>query len=106
MDRNEVDDRLWSAEQAAQRLGVSRQTLYAWLAQSDAGTLVIRGQGVTVEYLQTGPRGQGRIRIGNLEVERLRDLLRVRPQRLTQRRPPVPLQEFPGITVPLGRPAG
>lgn len=104
MSRELFDDRLLSTEQAAQRLGVSRLTLYDWLAKSDAGTLVIGGREITVEYLQTGPSGQGRIRIATHEVERLIELMRVRPQRQVQRRPPIRLQEYPGITVPLGRP--
>jgi len=50
---------LLSATEAARRLGISRLTLYQWLADSNAGTLVIRGQPVTIDYFQSGPRGQG-----------------------------------------------
>ncbi|NJS14424.1 MAG: hypothetical protein HC788_07160 [Sphingopyxis sp.] len=38
--------------------------------------LVIRGQPVTVNYLQGGPKGQGRIRIEAEEVERLKAAIR------------------------------
>ena len=78
--------------------------MYQWLADSDAGTLVIRGQAVTIEYLQGGARGQGRIRIEADEVERLKDLIRVRPRVLRERRSPAPRRSYPGITVKLGRP--
>ena len=38
------------------------------------------------------------------EVERLKNLMRVRPQPLLPRRPPIRPTTFPGITVSLGRP--
>ena len=78
--------------------------MYQWLAESDAGTLVIRGQPVTVDYFQGGRRGQGHIRIEAAEVERLRELMRVRPHPARKRRPPVKQQHFPGIHVKLGNP--
>ena len=79
-------------------------SLYDWLGRSDRGLLVLRGRPVTIAYLQGGPQGQGRIHIEASEVERLKDLLRVRPQTHTPRRRPVRRDRFPGITVPLGRP--
>lgn len=91
---------------AACRLAISTTTLYDWLGQSDRGLLVIRGQPVTVEYFQGGPQGQGRIRIEAAEVDRIRELMRVRPQHAKPVRRPVPRQTFPGITVPLGHPDG
>ncbi len=97
-------EELLSAEQAAQRLGISTASLYDWLGQSDAGTLMIRGQAVTIDYLQGGPKGQGRIKIEAEEIERLKDLMRARPLRLPPRRPPVRREVYPGITVKLGRP--
>ena len=74
------------------------------IAESDAGTLVIRGQPVTIHYLQGGARGQGRIKIEPREVERLKDLMRVKPRVVSLRRPPARVQAYPGITVKLGRP--
>src|SRR5689334_23604664 len=74
----EAGTSLASAREAALRLGVTATTLYAWLGLSDRGLLVIRGHSVTIEYFQSGPRGQGRIRIDLAEVERLKDLMRVR----------------------------
>lgn len=93
-----------STQEAARRLGIAVSSLYDWLGQSDRERLVIRGQPVTIDYLQGGPQGQGRIRIAPGEVERLTELMRVRPQPTTGRRPPVRPDRFPGITVPLGRP--
>src|SRR5262245_25790660 len=97
-------DELLTPREAARRLGVSVTTLYDWLGRSDRGLLVIRGRPVTVNYFQGGPRGQGRIRVEASEVERLRDLLRVRPQPVPARQPPIRRDQYPGITVPLGRP--
>lgn len=79
-------------------------TLYGWLGLSDRGRFVVRGAPVTVDYLQGGPRGQGRIKIAAAEVDRLKDLMRVRPDAPRRRRPPTPAVRYPGITVPLGRP--
>ena len=70
----------------------------------DSGELIIRGQPVTIEYYQGGAKGQGRIRIAAAEVERLTELMRVRTQPVAPRRPYVQPRQFPGITVPLGRP--
>jgi hypothetical protein len=94
---------LLSANEAAQRLGITVTTLYDWLGQSDHSLLVIRGQPVTIRYYQGGRQGQGRIRIEADEVERVKQLMREVPQRVLLRRPPVPRNQFPGITVPLGR---
>lgn len=65
---------------------------------------MIRGAAVTIDYFQTGRRGQGRIHLEACEVDRLRDLLRVRPQKPILRRTPVNRRLYPGITVELGRP--
>jgi hypothetical protein len=65
---------------------------------------MIRGAAVTIEYFQSGRRGQGRIHLEAREVERLRDLLRVRPQKPILRRTPVNRHLYPGISVELGRP--
>ena len=99
-----MSDALLSAAEAAQRLGITVTTLYDWLGQSDRGLLVIRGQAVTIDYLQSGAKGQGRIQIEPEEVLRLKELLRVRPRLHHQRRPPVCRGGYPGITVPLGLP--
>lgn len=90
-------------KEAARRLGVAAATLYGWLGQSDKGLFYVRGVPVTVGYMQGGPRGRGRIRIEAAEVERLKDLMRVRPEPRPRRAPPA-TRRFPGITVPLGRP--
>jgi hypothetical protein len=96
---------LLSADESARELGISRATMYQWLADSDAGALVVRGQPVTIDYFQGGANGQGRIKIERREIERLRDLMRVKPRPQTRRRPPTWMQSYPGITVKLGRPA-
>lgn len=93
-----------SCREAAARLGVSVGTLYDWLARSDTGLFVLRGHSVTIDYLQGGSKGQGRIRIQAQEIERLQELMRVRPRRVLPRRPPATRRTFPGITAPLGRP--
>ncbi len=97
-------DDLLSAMAASRCLGISPATLYDWLAQSDGGTLLVRGSPVTVAYFQGGPRGQGRIKLERREVERIKELMRVTPRPVRDRRPPVPQHHFPGIVVPLGRP--
>ena len=99
-----MENDLLSTNDAAQRLGVSRASLYEWLSQSDSGELVIRGQPVTIEYLQGGPKGQGRIRIEATEIERLKDLQRVRPNPVRKRRSPRRRERYPGIYVELGDP--
>ena len=93
-----------NSSQAAQRLGIAVSTFYEWLSQSDAGEFVIRGQAITIRYLQGGRRGQGRIRIDESEIDRLKEAMRVFPQPQPRRRPPFQLRDFPGITVQLGRP--
>lgn len=93
-----------SPTEAARLLGITVTTLYDWLSQSDYGLLQIRGEKVTVDYLQAGPAGHGRIRIAASEVERLLELMRVKPKQIVTRRPPLQRTTFPGITVPLGRP--
>ncbi len=93
-----------SPRDAARRLGITVPTLYDWLSQSDYGLLRIRGERVTIDYLQGGPQGQGRIQIPAAEVCRILELMRVKPKRLEVRRPPTKQMHYPGITVPLGRP--
>jgi hypothetical protein len=102
--RSPMPYELLTARDSAQRLGISVTSLYDWLGQSDRGLFVIRGQRVTINYLQGGPRGQGRIRIEVEEVERIKELMRVRPQTVTTRRAPIRHEAYPGITVKLGRP--
>jgi excisionase family DNA binding protein len=101
-----MSDELLTAAEAARRLGITATTLYDWLGRSRIGELEIRGRRVTIDYLQGGARGQGRIRIEAAEVARIRELMRVVPQVPVPRRPPVRAMSFPGITVPLGRPPG
>lgn len=93
-----------TAKQAAERLGISVLTLYDWLAQSDRGEYMIRGQAVVITYFQGGRRGQGKIQIQVDEIDRLQEFMRVKPHAKIQRREPVSTTQFPGITVPLGRP--
>jgi hypothetical protein len=95
---------LLTAKEAASRLGITATTLYDWLGESDYGLLVIRGQRVTIRYFQSGPSGQGKIQIEACEVERIKELMRVVPQQVIPRRPQLRSDQFPGITVPLGRP--
>ncbi|MEQ8786069.1 MAG: DNA-binding protein [Pirellulaceae bacterium] len=78
--------------------------MYDWLARSDAGVFAIRGRFVTIDYFQGGQRGQGRIRIDSLEVDRLLELMKVHPNTAVKRRPAPMRLEFPHITVKLGRP--
>jgi hypothetical protein len=99
-----MDDDLLTAQEAARRLGITPVTFYDWLGRSDHGLLVIRGQRVTVDYLQGGANGQGRIIISAGEVERIKELMRVRPRQLPVRQPSTRRESFPGITVALGRP--
>jgi hypothetical protein len=91
-------------KEAARRLGITVTTLYDWLGQSDHGLLVIRGQSVTIRYLQSGANGHGKIQIESSEIDRLRELMRVVPQKAIPRRHRPHSEQFPGITVPLGRP--
>jgi excisionase family DNA binding protein len=95
---------LLSTAEAAQQLGISRATLYQWLADSDSGTFVIRGELATINYYQSGPHGQGKIQIEATEVNRLIELMRVRPRTTRPRRQPTRRRHYPGITVELGNP--
>lgn len=99
-----MDGEWISVREAAPRLGIQAATLYDWLGRADYGLLELHGEKVSIDYFQTGAKGQGRIRIAVDEVERLRELMRVRPRVAPVRRNPVPRREFPGIVVPLGRP--
>ena len=95
-----------SASCAARRLGITVSTLYSWLGLSDHGLLVIRGRAVSIDYYQGGPRGQGRICIEEHEVARVRELMRVHPQKRRQHHPRLNQHNiYPGIVVALGRPA-
>lgn len=95
---------LLTSKEAACRLGVSVGQFYEWLRLSNAGDLKFCGHAVTIDYFQGGPKGQGRIRIDAVEVERLLEFMRVRPRTLPARRPIVRHPVYPGITVELGRP--
>lgn len=99
-----MDEELLTTGQAAQRLGISRASFYSWLAQSNAGTFVLHGQPVTIDHLQGGAKGRGRIRINAQEVARLKELMRVRPRPTEPRHPPISRAHYPGIIVRLGRP--
>ena len=103
--RRFMDEVLLSAAEAARRLGISTASLYDWLGQSDAGTFALRGKPVTVNYLQGGAQGQGRIKLEAREVERLRDLMRVQPCPHPERRPPTNKLQFPGITASWAAPS-
>jgi hypothetical protein len=95
---------LLTAAEAAQRLGIRVTTLYDWLGQSDHGLLRIRGAAFTIDYFQSGPRGQGKIGIDATELERIKQAMRVVPQYQAPRRSGAQTRSYPGITVPLGRP--
>lgn len=99
-----MEENLLSAREASKRLGVSTTTFYDWLARSDGGHLTVRGMRFTIDYFQGGAKGQGRIMIEVSEIERLKDAMRVRPQPQPKRRLRSPTRQYPGITVPLGRP--
>jgi hypothetical protein len=67
---------------------------------------MIRGQSVTVDFLQGGRKGQGHIKFEPQEVERLKELMRVKPVKShtpESRRCPRQRRIYPGITVKLGR---
>jgi hypothetical protein len=99
-----MSKKLFATQEAASRLGMAVASLYDLLSQSDQGTLVIRGQPATINYLQGGPRGQGRLKLEASEIERIKELMRVRPGHSRQRSASIRRNAFPGITVPLGRP--
>lgn len=99
-----MDDPLLTPREAAARLGITVTTLYDWLGRSRYGLLEIRGQRVMIDYLQGGTKGQGRIRIEAHEVDRINELMRVKPRIVPARRPPLKRVNYPGITVKLGHP--
>ena len=99
-----MSGKLLSSQEAAGQLGISVASLYDWLARSDQGEFVLRGQLFTINYLQGGARGQGRIQIEEAEIERMKDAMRVRPQSRRKRRLPSRQQHYPGIMVELGLP--
>ena len=95
---------LLTVRESAQRLGVAPSQLYTWLRQSNRGEFVLRGQHVTIEYLQGGPRGPDRIRIHACEVKTLNELILVSPREMPRPRRPARRDMFREISVPLGRP--
>lgn len=99
-----MSDALLSIQEAAEQLGLKATTLYDWLGRSRIGKLEIRGHRVTIDYFQGGAKGQGRIRIEEREIQRLKELMRVQPQAAVVPRPPPKPRNWPGIVVPLGRP--
>ena len=99
-----MDQELLGTTEAAKRLGISVATLYGWLADSDAGEFVIRGEAVTISYLQGGCKGQGRIQIPRSEIERIQELMRVSPKAAKTRRAPRPKTSHRFITSRPGRP--
>ncbi|MBA4020254.1 MAG: molybdenum-pterin-binding protein [Pirellula sp.] len=96
---------LLTPAQAACVLGIERTTLYGWLGLARRGLLVLGGRPFDLTFRQTGAAGQGRILLEAAEVERLREHLLVRPRTFVERRPRLPTRSFPGIHVPLGKPA-
>jgi len=99
-----MSGKLRSSREAAQQFGISVTSLYDWLARSDIGEFMLRGQPFTICYLQGGARGQGRIQIEASEIQRIKDAMRVHPQPRPKRRQAIQPRNYPGITVPLGRP--
>jgi len=99
-----MPDKLLNSREAAKQLGLSVASLYEWLARSDCGEFILRGEPFTINYFQGGARGQGRIQIETSEIERIKEAMRVRPKAVPRRRQPIQTGHFPGITVPLGRP--
>lgn len=97
-------DELLSAAAAAEQLGIKVTTFYDWLGRSRLGELEIRGQRVTIDYLQGGAKGQGRIRIEAQEIARLKELMRVGTRAIAIPRSCPSPRNWPGIVVPLGRP--
>ena len=47
-------DGFLTSKEAASQLGISVASLYQWLAESDAGSFVVRGQAFTIDYFQGG----------------------------------------------------
>jgi hypothetical protein len=95
---------LLSSGEAARRLGISIPRLYEWLALSDRGDFLLRGAPITIDYFQGGARGQGRIRIAAREVDRLLDLMRVKPVQRRKRQSPTRRSTLRHITAKPGRP--
>ena len=93
-----------SSNHTAKRLGISRTTLYDWLSQSDSGCFVICGVPVSINYYQTGRRGQGRIQIEAAEIERLLSLMKVSPNPKQLLRTTRKKASLTHITATLGRP--
>jgi len=97
---------LLSTDEAAERLGITRSTLYDWLAQSDSGEFMIRGQAETINYFQGGRRGQGRIKFEEREINRLLTRMKVQPKENKPRQLPKQKRksDFQYIKVKPGRP--
>ncbi len=102
--RTQADGKPLSSHEAAHRLGISVCSLYEWLGRSDDGEFILRGEAFTINYLQGGARGQGRIQIEQSEIDRIQDAMRVLTKPKFKRSLPSRTQHYPGITVPLGRP--
>jgi len=49
---------LLSTTEVAEQLDLARAAVYQWLAASDAGALVIRGQRVTADTSRQSPRAE------------------------------------------------
>jgi transposase-like protein len=73
-----MSEKLLSTLDTARRLGISRASLYDWLDQANAGQFMLGCQPATFEYLERSRQGRGRIRIETKELERIKDLKRVR----------------------------
>jgi len=58
--------------EAARRLGLARSTLYTWVSKSDAGNFSLQGRSVSINYLQTGSRGQV-TPLGRIDPEFMRE---------------------------------
>jgi len=93
---------LLTLRQAADRLPWSAETLRRRLSDSDRGVLIVRGQLVQIDYMQSGAKGQGRISIDEREVARLADLFTPR-KAIVERKPHNKKHKGQYITVPLGR---
>ena len=99
-----MSSELLSSSEAADKLGISVATLYDWLGQSDAGEFQLRGQPVTIAYLQGGHKGQGRIKIFVDEIHRLLTLMRATPRPKSRQRQPRHRAQLHHITSTPGRP--
>ena len=95
---------LLNAREAAQRLGISVHTLYGWLSASSKGRLEIHNRPLSINYFQTGRRGQGRIKIESQEIDRLLLLMQPKPESTARRKRSKAAPALQHITTPLERP--